>query len=123
MNKLYVCGNKTHYFLLKAKIGMLKNNPIVEVYKGIPIYKSNVYRQRFNAAKYKFLLLESDRTGLPISKLLSLSSKPCEKCANIDVVAYNDKSEKVSVKRGILYNNAGQRSGTSIIKQAHAKTK
>lgn len=102
---------------------MSKNNPIVEIYKGIVIRESNIYRQRFNKVKYKMLILESERTGLPISKILSLSSKPCEKCSNIDVVAYNDNSEKVSVKRGILYDNGSQRSGTSIIKQAHAKTK
>jgi len=100
---------------------MPKNNPVVEVYKGIVIRKSNIYRQRFNDVKYKMLILESERTGLPISKILSLSSKPCEKCSSIEVIAYNGNSEKVTIKRGILYDNGNQRSGVSIIKQAHAK--
>lgn len=100
---------------------MRNSNPIVEIYKGIIIRKSNPYKQRFNAIKYKMLILESERTGLPISKILALSSKPCENCSDVDVVAYNEKSEKIHIKRGILYDNGKQRSGVSIIKQAHAK--
>jgi hypothetical protein len=102
---------------------MPRNNRIVEIYKGIIIRESNIYSQRFNAVQYKMLILDSERTGLPISQILSLSSKPCEKCVNIDVIAYNQDSQKVSIKRGILYDNGKQRSGVSIIKQAHAKTK
>lgn len=96
------------------------NNPVVEMYKGIPIRQSNTFKMRMGAVLYKTLILESERTGLPITKILSYSAKPCEKCAGVDVVAYNKEDEKVMIKRGILSNHMSQGSGTSKIKQ-HAK--
>lgn len=75
-----------------------------------------------NAILYKILILESERTGLPITKILAFSSKPCERCCEIDVIIYDKEDEKLNIKRGILYNNIPLKtSGTSIIKQANAK--
>jgi hypothetical protein len=100
---------------------MAKNNPIVEIYKGIPIRRCNIYNIRMGAVLYKTLILESERTGLPISKILAYSSKPCERCSLTDVVAFNKEGDEIKIKRGILSRHIPEGSGTSIIKQAHAK--
>lgn len=100
---------------------MVEKNPIVEVYKGVVIRKTNLYKHRFNAVVYKLLILESERTGLPISKILAYSSKPCERCINTEVIVYNKEDEEVRIKRGILSRHIPEGNGTSIIKQAHAK--
>lgn len=101
-----------------------KDNPVIEIYKGIKIRKCNPYQIRMDAILFKFLILESERTGLTISKILSISSRPCERCSNTDIIIYNEEDEEVKIKRGILYTHApSKNSGTSIIKQAHAKAK
>lgn len=100
---------------------MADKNPIVEIYKGIIIRNSNTYKMRMNAIVYKLLVLESERTGLPISKILAYSSKPCEKCLNVDVTAFNKEDEEVKIKRGILSRHIPEGNGTSIINQANAK--
>ena len=102
---------------------MPKDNPIVEVYKGITIRKSNIYKHRLSAIVFKILILESERTGLPISKILAYSGKPCERCSSIDVVVFNKQDEEVRIKRGILSRHIPEGNGTSIIQQAHAKAK
>jgi hypothetical protein len=100
---------------------MEEKNPIVEVYKGINIRRSNTYKHRFNAVVYKMLILESERTGLPISKILAYSSKPCDRCAQIDIIVFNKEDEEIRIKRGILSRHIPEGNGTSIIKQANAK--
>lgn len=101
----------------------MANNPIVEVYKGVAIRQCNTYRFRMSAAVYKMLVLESERTGLPISKILAYSSKPCERCSTVDVIAFNKDGDEVKIKRGIMSRHIPEGNGTSIIKQAHAKIK
>jgi hypothetical protein len=101
----------------------MAKNPIVEVYKGVPIRQCNVYRFRMSAVVYKMLILESERTGLPISKILAYSSKPCERCSTVDVIAFNKDGDEVKIKRGIMSRHIPEGNGTSIIKQAHAKAK
>jgi hypothetical protein len=100
---------------------MAANNPIVEIYKGITIRKSNVYKLRINAVKFKMLVLESERTGLPISKILAYSSRPCDRCPSMEVITYNQNSDQVKIKRGILAEQMPKRNGTSIINQTNAK--
>ena len=107
-------------FVQTNNLRMDNSNPVVEEYNGIKIRKSNKYMLRIGAPLFKFLILESERTGLPISKILAFSSKPCERCSQIEVIAYNSKDEEVRIKRGILSRHI-QGSGSSIIKQAHAK--
>lgn len=97
------------------------NNPVLEVYKGIKIRKSNIFQYRMDAILYKTLILESERTGLPISKILAFSSKPCERCSQIDIIVYDKNDDEVRIKKGILYNNMPEGNGTSIIKQHNAK--
>jgi hypothetical protein len=101
---------------------MPENNPIVEVYNGIPIRKSNIFKIRINPVAYKALLIESETTGLPISKILVFSSIPCQRCSAEPVQVFID-GEGVKVKRGILSLNTSQNSSTSIIKQKNAKGK
>jgi uncharacterized protein YcbX len=102
---------------------MAKFNPVVEVYKGIKIRQCNPYQLRLSAVMFKILILESERTGLPISKILAFSSKPCERCSTTEVVAFNKDGDEVKIKRGILSRHMPEGNGTSIIQQAHAKTK
>lgn len=101
---------------------MAENNPIVAVYNGVPIRKCNFFKMRINPVVYKALLLESERTGLPISKILVFSSTPCARCSMEDVQVFIN-GEGVKVKRGILSQNTSQTSSTSIIKQRNAKGK
>ena len=100
---------------------MAKSNPVVEIYKGVTIRQCNPYQLRLSAVMFKLLILESERTGMPISKILSLSSKPCERCAGVDVVAFNKDGDEVKIKRGILSRHMPESNGTSIIQQANAK--
>lgn len=102
---------------------MAKINPVVEIYKGITIRQCNQYQIRLSAVMFKTLILESERTGLPISKILAFSSKPCDRCVGTDVVTFNKEGEEVKVKRGILSRHIPEGNGSSIIKQAHAKAK
>lgn len=99
----------------------MANNPIVEVYNGISIRENNRYVLRMGRVLFKNLLLESERTGLPISKILAYSSKPCDRCLMIDVIAFNNDGDEVKIKRGILSRHITQSSGTSRINQANAK--
>lgn len=101
----------------------MANNPIVEVYNGVTIKQNNRYVYRMGAVLFKTLLLESERTGLPISKILAYSSKPCERCPMTDAIAYNKEGDEVKIKRGILSRHIPEGNGTSIIKQANAKAK
>lgn len=94
-----------------------ENNPIVETYNGVHIRKNNVFQLRMGAVMFKTLILESERTGLPISKILAYSSKPCEQCSHIDVVVFR-KGKEINIKRGILSRHIPEGNGTSIIKQA-----
>jgi|ERR1700733_2408255 len=101
---------------------MPDTNPIIEVYKGIPIRENNAFKMRLGAVMFKTLILESERTGLPISKILIHSSKPCDHCCGVDVVVFR-KGKEIKVKRGILSRHIPEGSGTSIIKQRNAKAK
>lgn len=91
-------------------------NPITEVYNGIPIRKCNTYLLRFDAVTWKSLILESERTGLPIRKILTYSSRPCDACKSTDVIVF-ERGKKILVKRGIFSMHIPQSSGISIIKQ------
>lgn len=100
---------------------MPKTNSVLEVYKGIQIRKSNHVFLRVGAPLYKFLILESERTGIPISKILVYSDKPCEVCAKSDIIVYNKDNDQFTIKRGILARHHPENQGRSIIH--HAKEK
>lgn len=99
---------------------MANGNPILEVYNGIPIRKTNTYLLRLDAVTWKNLILESERTGLPIRKILGYSSKPCDQCIHTDVVVYT-KGKEIRIKRGIFSRHIPEGNGSSIIKQRNAK--
>lgn len=86
------------------------------MYNEIPIRECNFITLRVGAVPYKRLIIECERTGLPISKILAHSSRPCNSCTNIDVLVY-EKGKEIKVTRGIFSQNISQSSGTSIIKQ------
>lgn len=90
---------------------------IIEIYKGIPIKKSNVVRLRVSPRKYKELIDEVDRTGLSIPKIISQSGKPCNYCKGIDVIIFDDEGSKIKIKRGILSDYTIMNSGKNIITQ------
>lgn len=100
---------------------MAKDNPIIETYKGVQIRENNRFVLRMGPVLFKLLILESERTGMPISKILAYSSTPCEKCVSIPVITFNRDDDMVKIKRGILSQHIPEGNGTSIIKQAHAK--
>lgn len=98
---------------------MSEQSPVVEIYKGIKIRKCNKVKFTFSAAAYKHLLLESERTDMPITKVLIHSSKPCDRCLLIDVIAFNKEGQEFKIKRGILSRHIPEDNGRSIIKQAN----
>lgn len=100
---------------------MAGSSPIVEVYKGVKIREINVITLKVSAPIFKFFILESERTNLPITKLLCHSSKPCERCMLTDVIAFNGIGEEVLVKRGMLSRHIPENNGRGIVKQAHEK--
>jgi len=102
---------------------MSYKNPVVEVYNGVKIRKYNTCHLKFGAAFFKFLVLESERTGMPISKILMISSQPCEVCTKISVTAFNSKDEEVQIKRGLLSRPHIENNGRSIMAQAKEKSK
>jgi hypothetical protein len=97
---------------------MSEKNPVIEVYKGVNIRKCNRYVLKLGPAMFKRLIIESEETGFPISKILAYSSTPCEKCDRIDVIAFNKDGEAVKIKRGILSQHIPMGTGTSIIQQS-----
>jgi DNA polymerase elongation subunit (family B) len=96
-----------------------EKNPVVEVYKGINIRKCNRYVFKFGPVMFKRLIIESEETGLPISKILIHSSRPCERCIGVDVITYNREGEQIKVKRGLLSQHIPMSTGRSIIQQSH----
>ena len=101
---------------------MSGSRKVVEVYKGVKIREMNVINLKVSAPIFKFFVLEAERTGLPITKLLAYSGKPCEKCANIEVIAFNKEGEEIKIKRGMLSRHIPENMGRGIIQQAHEKS-
>lgn len=101
---------------------MRNPNPVLEVYNGIPIRKNNIFHLRMGAVLLKTLILESERTGIPISKILVYSSQPCSNCSS-KTNCVEVKGKLICVSRGLLGRHITQPSGASIIKRANAKAK
>jgi len=101
---------------------MSTHSDVIEIYKGIEIRKCNKVRFNLSAAAFKYLILESERTNIPITKLLIYSSKPCEKCTNIDVMVFNKDGDEFKIKRGLLSRHIPENTGRGIIQQANEKS-
>ncbi len=98
-----------------------KPRAIIEVYKGISIRSVNVVRIGLGPVHYKRIIDESEKTGLPIPKLLAYSGKPCEKCKDVCVIIFDKEGELVHIKRGLLH--VPQSNGISIIEKAKNRNK
>ncbi len=98
---------------------MAKDNPVIEIYKGIEIRRTNTIRLRFGVVQYKKILDEVEETGLSIHKVIAYSGKPCDKCKGVDVVYYDSCDNIHKIKRGILAIPEGN--GINVIQQAKNK--
>lgn len=96
-------------------------NPVVEIYKGRPIHQSNPVMLKFGPAIFKHILDEVERTGLSIYKVLAYSSKPCERCKDVMVIAFDKNGIEQKVKRGIMSKTIPQDNGVNILVQSKNK--
>lgn len=101
---------------------MSKKNPIVGTYKGVTVRKCNPIVLKLGEAVFKSLIDEVERTGLSIPKILAYSSRPCDRCKDVMVVAYNKDGNEQKIKRGILSKHIPQNNGINIIQTANAKS-
>ena len=88
---------------------------VLEIYKGVIIRRSNVFQFRLPPSKFKELIDIADKTGLSLPKIVALSGKPCDRCKGVNVVIYNEKDERIEIKRGVLSDYTMQSNGTNIV--------
>lgn len=74
----------------------------IEIYKGVPIFNSNIIRFRVDPSTFKNLIDIREETDLSFRKIIGYSDKPCTHCNGIDVVAQNYKGDEVKIPRGII---------------------
>jgi len=96
----------------------MENNPVIQIYKGITIRKYNKVNLMMGEVQFKKLIDEVDRTGFSIPKILSYSSKPCDRCKDMMVVAYDKEGNEMLIKRGILSMHVPEGNGVDIITKA-----
>jgi hypothetical protein len=46
-----------------------------------------------------------EKTSLSYREIVGYSSKPCDCCKGLDVVAYNSQDKNVKIKRGLLFHS------------------
>lgn len=63
----------------------------------------------------KEIIDEVEKTGLSISKIISIGSTPCEKCKGLNVTYYPDKGGEIVIKRSILATHSVQDNGQNIL--------
>lgn len=80
-------------------------NPLIEVYKGVPIYKYNQIQIRVDSETKKQMIDLVESTGLSSKEILGYSSKPCVHCKGIYVTAHNSKDKGATIPRGILFED------------------
>jgi len=78
-----------------------KNNPIKYFHKGRAIRSHNTLQIRVDEITLKKIIDIEEETGLSPRKILSYSSTPCERCANVQIRVMTDAGE-VRIDRGIL---------------------
>jgi hypothetical protein len=91
-----------------------KKNPLVEIYKGVSIYKYNELHIRVDSETKKMLIDQSEITGLSVREILGYSSKHCDNCKGVNVIAYNSKEKKVGIPRAILYKSLLKKNSGSL---------
>jgi hypothetical protein len=90
-----------------------KKNPVLKVINGVSIRKYNYPSIMFNDSEYEDLVNQSQETGLSISQIISLRSRPCQKCG-CDNTTITIKKEHPSYKRietgsNIIQRNNGKK--------------
>lgn len=96
-----------------------KQNPVIEIYKGVNIRKVNEVCLSLNPTYFKKIIDEVDRTGLSIPKVLAYSGKPCDKCKDTSIAVYDKDGNVTHVKKGILH--VPDSNGVNIIEKAKCK--
>jgi len=86
------------------------DNPIVEIYKGVPIRKYPDLRIAIDVITAKQIIDIQKETNLSTRKILSYSARPCDCCTGVNVVVcIHDKN--IEIPRGILSKRIGNDSG------------
>lgn len=80
-----------------------ESNPIVLRVGNIDVRETNFVKIKYNAYEYARLLKISQQTGIPVSKIIALSSQQCPICGN-DHVAITLPLSLISSKK----QNAGK---------------
>lgn len=85
-----------------------KKNPIIKEFDGQNIRRDNFIKIKFNPTEYERLLRLSKITGIPMTKIVALSSQPCPICGN-DHVAITIPLGLLSTKKQLTGNSANFR--------------
>jgi hypothetical protein len=97
-----------------------RNNPIVEMYKGIEVRKYTQICIWLSPQEFKELIDVQSETGFSNRAILSYTSRPCHKCENIPVIAFDKDGNEFKIKRGILSRRIPEPSGVNLINHAKA---
>lgn len=97
-----------------------RNNPVTEVYKGIAVRKYTQICIWLSPIEFKELIDVQAETGFSNRAILSYSSRPCERCKNVPIIAFDKDGNEFKIRRGILSKRIPEPSGINLIK--HAET-
>lgn len=97
---------------------MKNSNPVIQIYKGIEIRKSQVVGIRFSDIQMIAFIDEAQRTGLSVAEVVRVAGRPCSYCKGMEVVTQNSSGDFVHVKKNVLHNyHKNQSSGATIFNQ------
>jgi len=96
-----------------------RDNPVLEIFKGVKIRKWNTVELQLRDYAYKKLLNEVDSSGLSIQKVLAYSGQPCERCKGVDVQFLDKDGNLKKIKKGIL--QVPESNGVSILDKARKR--
>jgi len=97
---------------------MANKSPVVEVYKGIPVRHSNIIIIRTSPTEFKNIIDIVASTNLCVSDVVRISSRPCLKCAGIEITTINSKDEEVKVPKGLFKETKSKWSGVNLLNQS-----
>lgn len=84
-------------------------NPVLYKVGDIEIRENNWVKIRYNSSEYARLAKVSLITGLPIAKLIALSSQPCKVCGNDTL--------DISIPLGIISTKKQNTGSSKILKK------
>lgn len=91
------------------------NNPVVEIYKGVPIRKYPVVKIYVDTISLKQIIDTQQDTGLSVKKILAYSSRPCSCCTGVNVIILKKDGKEIEIPRGIISKRIGNASGKKRI--------